>query len=298
MKNESVVVRRRHRSECADRAVPYLFLLPILVLFCVFLFYPFAKTVFLSLSDTDQSGRYVSFAGLENYRYLIGNGEFWESVWISVKYTIVVVVFSVLIGFVTSVITNDLRMGKGVFRVIFSFPMATSAAVTCTIFGFIFHPSLGSLNYLLGTNIGWVNTSAWSLTSVSIVTIWSYAGMNFIFITAAQQSVPADLYESAGLDGANFFQRHLHITIPSISPTLFFLMIINVINTFQNFAVVRLLTKGGPSGSTKVLIYSIYENAFTYGNFDRAFAMSVILFIILSLFTVLEFSLEKKVTYE
>ena len=286
------------RRLSTDGVIPYLFLFPVLALFCVFLFYPFAKTVFLSLSDTDTSGRFVSFVGLANYRYLFGNEEFWNSIWISVKYTLIVVVFSILTGFVTSIVTNDMSRGRSIFRVIFSFPMATSAAVTCTIFGFMFHPSLGSLNYLLGTNIGWVNSSAWSLISVSVVTIWNYAGMNFIFVTAALQSVPADLYESASLDGANFFQRHLHITIPSISPTLFFLMIINVINTFQNFAVVRLLTKGGPSGSTKILIYSIYENAFTYGNFDRAFAMSVILFIMLSIFTILEFSMEKKVTYQ
>ena len=278
--------------------VPYLCILPVLLLFCVFLFYPFGQTALLSLTKTDASGRFMEFVGFDNYEYLFTSADFWKTIAISFEYMLIVVVFSILLGFITAVVSNEKIPGKGVFRVIFSFPMAISAAVACTIFGFMLHPSLGSLNYLLGTNIGWLNTSKWSLFSVSIVTIWTYTGMNFIFITAGLQSVPAELYESANLDGANFFRKHWHITIPSISPTLFFLMIINVINAFQNFAVVRIMTKGGPSGSTKILIYSIYENAFSYGNYARAFAMSVVLFVILSIFTILEFSSEKRVTYE
>ena len=251
----------------------------------------------MSLSKTNMAGKFEEFVGLANYEYLFHNAEFWESVWISIQYTVITVIFSIALGFITAVFCNELRHGRGVFRIIFSFPMAISAAVACTIFGFMFHPSLGSLNYILGTNIGWLNTSKWALVSVCIVTVWNYIGMNFIFITAGLQSVSMDLYESASLDGANFFRKHWHITIPSISPTLFFLLITNVINAFQNFAVVRIMTKGGPSGSTRILIYSIYENAFNYGNYSRAFAMSVVLFLILSIFTIIEFVLEKKVTY-
>lgn len=294
-----VVSPTGHRvKEKTDGISAYLFLLPVLTFFCVFLFYPFAKTVYLSLTKTNQAGQMVEFIGLDNYRYLFTNPDFWNSVLVSIKYTLISLVGSILLGLITAITCNDLGRGKGIFRFVFSFPMAVSAAVVCTIFGFMFHPSLGSLNYVLGTNIGWLNNSKYALLSVSIVTIWNYMGTNFIFTTAALQSVPAELYESASLDGANFFQRHLHITLPSISPTLFFLLITTVINAFQNFAVVRIMTKGGPSGSTKILIYSIYENAFTYGNFGRAFAMSVSLFLMLGIFTAIEFFTEGKVTYE
>lgn len=286
-----------HGSTRTDGFSPYLFLLPVLVLFGLFLFYPFLKTVLLSFSKTDMSGRFVEFVGLSNFAYLFTNAEFWESVGISIRYTVIVVVMSILLGFLAAIFCNELSRGKGLFRIIFSFPMAVSAAVACTIFGFIFHPSLGSLNYILGANIPWLTNSTWAMASVCIVTVWIYVGMNFIFITAGLQSVPVELYESAAIDGAGFFRKHWSITIPAISPTLFFLMITNIINAFQNFAVIRIMTRGGPSGSTRILIYSIYENAFSYGNFSRAFAMSVILFLILSIFTIIEFALEKKVSY-
>ena len=121
--------------------------------------------------------------------------------------------------------------------------------------------------------------------------------MNFIYLTAALQSVPTELYESVELDGANFVQKHRHITIPCISPTLFFLLIINVINSLQAYAQFKMLTQGGPAGSTNVIVYEIYQEAFINSRFGIACAESVVLFVILMILTALQFRIEKKVTY-
>ena len=129
--------------------------------------------------------------------------------------------------------------------------------------------------------IGWLTDKKYALIAVKIVSVWMAIGMNFIYLTAAIQSVPAELYESVALDGANFFQKHRHVTIPSISPTLFFLLIINVINSVQAYAEFKMMTQGGPAESTNVIVYEIYQEAFINSRFGVACAESVVLFVIL-----------------
>lgn len=122
-------------------------------------------------------------------------------------------------------------------------------------------------------------------------------GMNYIYLTAALQGVPQELYESAAMEGAGFFQKHKSVTIPCISPTLFFLLIINVINALQAYAQFKMMTQGGPSNSTNVIVYEIYQEAFINSRFGVACAESIVLFVILIILTALQFKLEKKVTY-
>ena len=175
--------------------------------------------------------------------------------------------------------------------------MAISAAAASVVFMFIFHSSMGILNKVLGTNIGWLTDKKWALIAVTIVSVWMNIGMNFIYLTAALQSVPQELYESASIEGAGFFQKHWNVTIPSISPILFFLLIINVINSLQAYAQFKMMTQGGPAGATNVIVYEIYQEAFINSRFGVACAESTVLFVILIILTALQFKLEKKVTY-
>ena len=262
---------------------PYLYITPALILFCCFVFFPFAKTLFLSLHSTTPKGEISKFVGFSNFTSLLTSEAFRNSLFVTVKYSLMVVFFSIAAGFITGVLANEKIPGTGLFRTIYSLPMAISSAAASIIFIFVFHPSIGILNYLLGTDIGWL--------------IWMNIGLNFIFILAALQSVPPELYESASLEGAGFFRKHLSITLPCISPTLFFLLIINVINSFQSFAQINLMTKGGPGQSTYVIVYSIYQEAFFNNRFGLACAESVILFFIILALTLVQFRLEKKVTY-
>ncbi len=276
---------------------PYLYLAPAMIFFGLFLFWPFFKTIRLSFAMTTPLGEVASYIGLGNYVSIFTSQAFLNSLFVSFKYAAMTVVFSIAIGFVLAIVSNEDIKGTNFFRTVFALPMAISAAAASVVFMFIFHSSLGILNKVLGTNIGWLTDPKYALIAVTIVTVWMNIGLNFIFLTAALQSVPTDLYESAALEGAGFFAKHRHITIPCISPTLFFLLIINVINALQAYAQVKMMTQGGPANSTNVIVYEIYQEAFMNSRFGMACTESIILFVILMLLTLVQFRLEKKVTY-
>ncbi len=277
---------------------PYLYLFPAMFFFAAFLFYPFFKTVRLSFALTTPLGGVASFVGIDNYISIFTSKSFLNSLFVTLRYSVMSVVFSIVIGFVLAIASNeDDVKGKNIFRTIYALPMAVSAAAASVVFMFIFHSNLGILNKVLGTHIGWLTDPKYALIAVTIVTVWMNIGLNFIFLTAALQSVPIELYESAAIEGAGFFNKHRHITIPCISPTLFFLLIINVINAVQAYAQVKMMTQGGPSGSTDVIVYEIYQEAFMNSRFGLACAESIVLFVILMLLTLVQFKLEKKVTY-
>ncbi len=276
---------------------PYLYLLPAMFFFGAFLFWPFIKTIRLSFAMTTPLGQVASFVGFNNYVSIFTSEAFLNSLIVSLNYAVMTVVFSILIGFVLAIVSNEDIKGKNFFRTVYALPMAISAAAASVVFMFIFHSSLGILNKALGTHIGWLTDPKYALIAVTIVTVWMNIGLNFIFLTAALQSVPLELYECAAIEGAGFFAKHRYITIPCISPTLFFLLIINVINALQAYAQVKMMTQGGPAGSTNVIVYEIYQEAFMNSRFGLACAESIVLFLILMLLTLVQFRLEKKVTY-
>lgn len=276
---------------------PYLYLIPVMILFILFVFWPFVKTIQLSFARTTPLGQVAQYVGIDNYKNIFTDGTFLNSLVTTLKFSVMRVVLSIVIGFVLAIISTEKIKAKGFFRTVYALPMAISAAAASVVFMFVFHSSLGILNKALGTHIGWLTDKRYALIAVTIVSVWMAIGMNFIYLTAAIQSVPAELYESVALDGANFFQKHRHVTIPSISPTLFFLLIINVINSVQAYAEFKMMTQGGPAESTNVIVYEIYQEAFINSRFGVACAESVVLFIILIILTALQFRLEKKVTY-
>lgn len=274
-----------------------LYLLPALSVVIMFVFYPFSQTIFTSLHKTNVLGQTTKFVGLDNYTYIFGSSKFINSLTVTLEFAVMVVFFSILIAFVLAVISNEKIRGQKFFRLIFSITMAVSSAVAASVFSYLFHPSMGMLNSVLGTQIQWLQSSQYALISVAIVTIWLNTGMFYIFMLSGLQSIPAELYESAEIDGAGFFKKHYHITIPGVSPTLLFLSMIGFINSFQSFAQVRLLTQGGPANSTNVIMYLIYSEAFFNNRFSRACAMAVVLFVILFVLSFLQFRLEKKVEF-
>lgn len=231
---------------------PYLYLVPVMILFILFVFWPFVKTIQLSFARTTPLGQVAQYVGLDNYTNIFTDGTFLNSLVTTLKFSVMRVILSIVLGFILAIISTEKIRAKGFFRTVYALPMAISAAAASVVFMFIFHSSLGILNRALGTHIGWLTDKKYALIAVTIVSVWMAIGMNFIYLTAAIQSVPAELYESVALDGANFFQKHRHVTIPSISPTLFFLLIINVINSVQAYAEFKMMTQGGPAESTNV----------------------------------------------
>jgi sn-glycerol 3-phosphate transport system permease protein len=276
---------------------PYLYILPSLILFGLFVFYPFVRTFALSFFSTDQRGAASLWAGLENYRNLLTSRDFMMSLRVTLEFAAKVVLGSMALGLVAAILANEAIPMRSLFRTVYAMPLAVSSACITVISVFILNPTMGVLNYLLGTQTRWLSDVHTALNSVAAVTIWLYVGINYIFLIAALQMVDTSLYESAQIDGAGFFRKHLHITLPGISPTLFFLMIVNVLNSFQSYAQVNLMTQGGPGKFTRVIIYQIFLEAFQYNRFGAAAAQSVVLFLIMLILTLAQFRLERKVSY-
>ena len=277
-----------------ERIEPYLFLLPALAIFAVFLYYPFCRTIYLSTWVTDALGQPKKFVGMKIYmERLFGKPEFWTMIGSTMKFVVVVALGGLIIGLITSLLTYNRYRGSGFCAAVYAMPVAIASAAASMAFRMIYHPTGGLLNNVFGTQINWLG-GQYQFWSIALVTVWLQSGINFIFISAGLKGVPADIYESCAIDGANYWQKLWYITIPSISPTLFFQIIINIINAFQSFSQVKLLTNESPSSSTNLIVFSIWQNAFRAQRFETAAAQSVILFLIVLVITLIQFSFEKR----
>lgn len=288
---------RRDNRTLYERFEPWLFLLPALLVFGIFLYYPFVKTVYLSTYLTDNLGLAKKYVGFKNYLdILTGNRskEFWNSMWVTVRFVFFVTIGGLSMGLITSMLIDKKFPGNAFASAIFAMPIAIASSAASMSFRMILHPTIGLLNRILGTQINWLNDINYTFGVICCLAIWLATGINFIFISAGMRNVPADLYESASIDGANAWQKFKSITLPCISPTLFFQVIIDVINAFQTFNIVKILTWGGPLESTNTIVYSIYLDAFRNFKFGRAAARSIILFLIIMVITLIQFRAEKR----
>ena len=288
---------RRRRKTLYEILEPWLFLLPALAVFSIFLFYPFGKTIYLSTYLTDNLGLAKKYVGFKNYTDILTgsrSGEFWNSMWVTVRFVFFVTLGGLAMGLITAMLIDKKFPGNAFASAIFAMPIAIASSAASMSFRMILHPTIGLLNKILGTQINWLNDINYTFTVICCLAVWLATGINFIFISAGLRNVPADLYESAAIDGANAFQQFKSITLPCISPTLFFQVIIDVINAFQTFNIVKILTWGGPLESTNTIVYSIYLDAFRNFKFGRAAARSIILFLIIMVITIIQFRTEKR----
>ena len=276
---------------------PWLFLLPALCVFGVFLYFPFFKTLYLSTFLTNKFGQAKIFYGLKNYADILYgkySREFWNSIWVTVRFVFFVAGGGLLVGLCTSLITVNKFPGKALASAIYAMPIAIASSAAAMSFKMILHKSIGLLNHLLGTSINWLSDTTWTFPIICILSIWLASGINFIFIGAGLRNIPEELDESAAIDGAGYWKKLRNITLPCLSPTLFFQIIVNIINAFQSFTLVKLLTSGGPQEKTNLIVYSIYLDAFRNFRFGTAAARSIVLFVIIMVITLLQFSTEKR----
>lgn len=279
------------------KAEPYLYLIPCFLGFLIFTFYPFIKTIFLSFNSTNASGDIAGFVGMDNYKELFSASDFIVSILVTFKFVIITAIPSIIIGLALAMLANRKLKGSKVYEVMFAMPMAVSSAAAAIIWMLLYHPSIGILNYILKAQIGWLTDDKIALYSVALVTVWLNIGLNFIFILTGLKNIPNELNESSQIDGAKLGRKFFRLTIPLISPTLFFVVFINMINSFQAFGQVKLLTLGGPANATNVLVYDIYRQAFLNNRFETACAESIVLFIIILIITLIQLKFEKKGVY-
>lgn len=273
-------------------------LFPTVAILSVFVFYPAVQSLLLSLQEVDPFTREAFFVGLTNYTSLFESPDYWSSLWTSCLFMLYTVIPSILISLAVAVALDANPYVRGLFRTIFLMPVAISSAMAAMLWIFIYNPTAGYLNYVLdvmglvGPN--WLGDPKFALPAVSVATIWKEIGFNVIFFVAGLASVPPDLKEAAYVDGASAWQRFRHVVLPILSPTIFFVAVVSVINSFQSFGQIHILTAGGPAGATNILVYHLYRDAFV--NFRAGFASSqaVILFGILMVFTVIQFRVAKR----
>lgn len=273
---------------------PYFFLIPSLLIFSVFLFYPFFKTIYLSLYKTDKMGLPKKFVGMENYRKLLTSTSFYNSLLVTLIFVLIVVIGSMSLGLIGAVLCNKAFPGIRVFSTAYALPMAIASSSAAMIFKIMLHPSVGIVNKLLGLSINWISDPRYALICVAVLTAWLNSGINFLYFSAGLSNIDETIYERASVDGANEWQKFYRLTLPGLSPILFYMLVVNIIQAFQSFGQVKILTQGGPGESTNLIVYSIYRDAFFNFKFGNAAAQSIILFLIIMCLTLVMFKIEKK----
>ncbi|MFR2745116.1 MAG: carbohydrate ABC transporter permease, partial [Clostridium saudiense] len=247
--NENNISKRvslKNRRVLKSKMEPYFYLIPAFIIFGLFVFYPFIKTIIMSMSTTNIRGEIKEFVGLENFKEILTSPEFYNSIVVTFKFVLMVAAPSVIIGFLLALLANNKLRGNRIFELMFSLPMAIASAPAAVIWTMIFHPTNGILNHVLGTQIGWLTDSKFALISVTMVTVWLNIGLNFIFLLTGLRNIPTELIESASIDGASYLTKVKKIIIPMVSPQMFLVVFMNLINAFQAFGQIKLLTQGGP----------------------------------------------------
>lgn len=273
---------------------PYAYIVPAMAIFSLFLFYPFVKTIYLSLYKTNKMGQAKIFNGLGNYKELLQSASFFNSLAVTVVFVLIVVSVSMFLGLVAAVFCNKTFPGIRFFSTAYALPMAIASSSAAMIFKIMLHPSIGIINKILGLNINWISDPQYALVCVALLTAWLNSGINFLYFSAGLSNIDESIYERAAVDGANSVETFIHLTLPGLSPIMFYTLVVNIIQAFQSFGQVKVLTQGGPGESTNLIVYSIYRDAFFNYRFGSAAAQSVLLFVIIMILTLCMFRLEKK----
>jgi multiple sugar transport system permease protein len=269
----------------------YLFLLPNLLLFLGFTIYPVFASFYYSLTAWDLHSA-MKFVGLRNYTTLINDPIFIKVLGNTFYYTAGVIPFQTILGLLIALGLNQKLRFMTIYRAAYFVPVVTSAVAVSIVWQWMYQPQWGVFNALLkqvgiaGPN--WLFSTAWAMPSVILLSIWKNVGYSIVLYLAALQSVPESLYESAMLDGANARQRFWRITLPLISPTTFFIIVLSVIGSFQSFDQIYVLTQGGPARATSVIAHYLYQNGFQYFAMGYAAAIAYVLFALLFVATLIQ----------
>ncbi|MDQ6422750.1 sugar ABC transporter permease [Paenibacillus sp. LHD-117] len=257
----------------------FLFTLPAMIPLMVFWFIPLGYVVYLSFTEWDFMSPVQLFVGLDNYRYLFENPAFYQSLRVTIWFCLGSVVPSMAIGLLLAIMLSGKLKGGSIYRTMMFAPWVTPTVAVSIVWSWIYEPEVGLANSalsLLGLEgVKWLLDPAWALVAVLIMTVWKSAGWCMIFYLAAIGSVPKDQLEAAELDGANRWQRFTRVTLPLISPTTFFLVIVQLVAAIQTYDQINILTQGGPSGSTRTLLYLYYQSAFSSFQIGEASAVAI-----------------------
>lgn len=279
----------------------WLFIIPTMAGLIILNLYPIVSTIYQSFCKTGDFGRGNIFVGLDNYIKMFGDSEVWQSLWNTLKYAIIEVPFSICIALVFAVLLNRKMKGRSVYRAIFFLPMIVAPAAVAMVWRWLYNSQFGLLNNVFGTNIGWISDPKIAWISVGVIGVWSVLGYNIVLFLAGLQEIPHDYYEAADIDGATGIQVFFKITIPMLSPTIFFVMITRVIAALQVFDLIYMVMDNTNQAlpKTQSIVYLFYQKSFTYGDKGYGSAIVVLLLAVIMVITAFQMKAQKKwVHYE
>ena len=291
------------RTIFGNKGLPYLLLAPQLVITAIFFLWPAGQAVRQSFLREDAFGLSTTFVGLRNYRALFDNPEYLDALQVTVVFSIATVVLSLSIALIMALAVDRMLRSAATYTTLLIWPYAVAPAVAGILWWFIFNPAIGILPFVLEQTLGydWNHnlTGRDAMILVIIAAVWKQISYNFLFFLAGLQSIPTSLREAAAIDGAGPFKRFWTITLPLLSPTTFFLLVVNVVFTlFDTFAIIDATTGGGPAQATTIFVYKVYDDGFVGLNLGSSAAQSVILMMIVMALTFIQFRyVERKVTY-
>lgn len=281
--------------------VPYLFILPAAVILVLFFFIPFIETVVLSFRDYSTNLYSPNFVGLDNYVELLKSKEFYKVIWNTFLYVVGAVPILATVPLVLAILINQKIRCLNLYKILIYLPVIISIVVVAIAFKWLY-ATQGILNYFAElfkiSPIDWLTSPDVSIWSVIIVTIYKGIGYYMMIYLSALIGAPKDLLEAAEVDGAGLIQKHLNVTIPYLMPTIALVVTVSTISALKVFAEIYVMTRGGPLDSTKTIVYYIYERAFENLDLSMASAASVVLLIIVMVFSALNILVFEKGKYE
>jgi sn-glycerol 3-phosphate transport system permease protein len=283
--------------------LPYALVLPQLLITVVFFFWPASQAIIQSLQQQDPFGISVEWVGFENFVALFNDPSYLSSFRITAIFSTLVTVFGMTIALVLAVFADRALRFAGVYKTLLIWPYAVAHAVAAILWLFLFNPTLGIVAHWMirGLGISWdpLLDAQDAMTLIVVAAVWNQISYNFLFFLAGLQSIPKSLIEAAAIDGAGPGRRFWTIVLPLLSPTTFFLLVVNVVYAFFNtFAIVDAATGGGPGSATEILVYKVYKDGFKALDLGSSAAQSVILMLIVIGLTIVQFRyIERKVQY-
>ena len=290
------------RARFESRWLPYALIAPQMAITLVFFFLPAGQAVYQSLQLQDAFGNATQFVWFENFQDLFRNDEYLASFRVTAVFSFLVAILGLSISLLLAVLADRVIRSATVYKTLLIWPYAVAPAIAAVLWLFLFNPTLGIVaHWLQGLGIPWdpLLNGTHALIMVVVAAVWKQISYNFLFFLAGLQSIPKSLIEAAAIDGAGPVKRFVTIVFPLLSPTTFFLLVVNIIYAFiETFAIIDAATGGGPGQATQILVYKVYADGFKGLDLGSSYAQSVVLMVILITLTVVQFRyVERKVQY-
>ena len=290
------------RSGFDNKILPYVLVAPQLAITLVFFFWPAGQAIYYSLLRQDPFGLRTQFVWFENFTTILGDPAYRGAIGITIIFSVSVIGLALLSGLVLAITADQQIRGAGIYKMLLMWPYAVAPAVAASLWLFVFHPAIGTLGrFLVARGVHWDFTlnGLHAVILIILAASWKQVSYNFIFFLAGLQSIPKSVLEAAAVDGAGGRQRFWKIVFPLLSPTTFFLLVVNVIYAFfDTFGVIHALTRGGPGKATETLIYKLWVDGVVNLDLGGSSAQSVILLLVVITLTAIQFRyVERRVHY-